>query len=257
MGSCCRGINNFIWENQRDLTEFEHCKPAPFVSNSCLMWLRIFISASLLATAIAVIIITDWDSIKYFSEWALYGATILYALMAYVQVQTSKEVKDFELDDPSKRRQSYILDDIEAEVNTSNSLTSTNWKWIIFFYQMCFVCCLLASSVFWFTVIFYNETYDITGEHDFAILVSLHTIPSCLMIIEYPFNMIPWDWRFLPFNLGVMLLYLLDTVLFQLIQQTPVYNAMDWGNNGAESCAVFLGICLFMVAIFSGMLLLT
>lgn len=148
--------------------------------------------------------------------------------MAYIQVQTTKEVKDFAIDETEKLHRSYILDDIEAEVHTSNSLASTSWKWIIFFYQMCFVCCLLASSVFWFTVIFYNETYDITGDHDFAILVSLHTVPTLLMIIEYPFNMIPWDWRFLPFNLGVMLLYLLDTFLFQLIQNDPVYNILDW-----------------------------
>lgn len=116
------------------MTEFEHCKPAPFIDNRFLMWIRIFISVSLLAEAIAVIVITDWDSIKYFSEWALYGATILYALMAYIQVQTTKEVKDFAIDETEKLHRSYILDDIEAEVHTSNSLASTSWKWIIFFY---------------------------------------------------------------------------------------------------------------------------
>jgi hypothetical protein len=221
------------------------------------MWLRIFISASLLAESLAVIIITDFDSIKYFSEWALYGATILYALMAYVQVQTSKEVKDFALEDQKGRRDSYILDDIEDEVNTSNYLVSTNWKWIIFFYQMCFVCCILASIVFWFTVLFFNDTYDITGNHDFAILVSLHIVPSCLMIIEYPFNMIPWDWRFLPFNLIMMMLYMVDTVVFQLVQNSPVYNAMDWFDNTGVACVVFLATCLVMVAIFSGILLFT
>jgi hypothetical protein len=48
------------------------------------MWIRVFISVALFAEALTVLIVTEWDSIKYFSEWALYGATILYALMAYV-----------------------------------------------------------------------------------------------------------------------------------------------------------------------------
>ena len=84
MGNCFKQINDFIWENQKDLTEFEHCKPAPFASNKMLCILRVFISISMLAESIAVFTITDWDSVKYFSEWALYGSTILFALMAYV-----------------------------------------------------------------------------------------------------------------------------------------------------------------------------
>ena len=83
---CCAPINNFIWENQKDLTEFEHCKPAPFVNSRFLMILRVTISILLFAESVAVIILSEWDSIKYFSEWALYGSTILFALMAYVQV---------------------------------------------------------------------------------------------------------------------------------------------------------------------------
>lgn len=218
MGACCSRVNEFIWENQRDLTEFEHCKPAPFIDNKVLMYLRVFISIGLLAESIAVIILTDFDSIKYFSEWALYGATILYALMAYVQVQTTKEVQDFQLDPSTsesfKARETWIEEDLVEEVQSQNLLVNTKWKWIIFFYQMCFVCCLLASTVFWVTVIFFDMEYNISGQHDYPILVSLHIVPSSLMILEYPFNMIPWDWRFLPFNLIAMLIYLIDTILF-------------------------------------------
>ncbi len=81
-------MNDFIWKNLEELTEFEHCKPAPFVSHRFLMFLRIFVSLCLLALSITIIIVTNFDSLKYFSEWALYAATILYAVMAYVQVKT-------------------------------------------------------------------------------------------------------------------------------------------------------------------------
>ena len=94
-------------------------------------------------------------------------------------------------------------------------MVNTKWKWIIFFYQMCFVCCLLASSVFWITVIFYNDIYDLTADKEYSVLVSVHLVPTILMIIEYSFNLIPWDWRMLPFDFLIMLAYLLDTLLFQ------------------------------------------
>lgn len=72
------------------------------------MILRVTISIALLCLSIAVIAVTDWDSIKYFSQWALYGATILYALMAYVQVKTSIEIKDFRVEITEIRRNSWI-----------------------------------------------------------------------------------------------------------------------------------------------------
>ena len=73
---------------------------------------------------------------------------------------------------------------------------------------------MLASLVFWFTVIFYDDVYDFTLRADFDVLICLHTIPSGLMLIEYPFNMIPFDWRMLPFDVLMMLLYGVDTILF-------------------------------------------
>ena len=48
------------------------------------MLLRVFIAFVLLAEAIVTIVYTYADSIKYFSEWTLYAATLLFALMAFV-----------------------------------------------------------------------------------------------------------------------------------------------------------------------------
>lgn len=82
---------------------------------------------------------------------------------------------------------------------------------------MCFVFCLLASLVFWATYFgLENETHRQQNDV-WAVLVALHTVPSALLIFEYPFNMIPWDWRFVPFDLCVMGLYLADTLIFQAV----------------------------------------
>jgi hypothetical protein len=88
MGNCCRLINDFIWRNENELLVFQHCRPAPFVSSKVLMVLRVFIALELFAQTIVTIIYTNVDSIKYFSEWTLYAATLLFTLMAYVQVKT-------------------------------------------------------------------------------------------------------------------------------------------------------------------------
>ena len=164
MGNCCRAVSDFIWKNLEELTEFEHCKPAPFVSHRFLMFLRIFVSLCLLALSITIIIVTNFDSLKYFSEWALYAATILYAVMAYVQVKTQQSIEDFTLDVTREKRDSWIQDDLEREVETRNIIESTGWKWIIFFYQMCFVCCLLASTVFWVTFASNNHIYNYSSQ---------------------------------------------------------------------------------------------
>ena len=52
------------------------------------MFLRVLIALVLLAESIITMIFTRADSIKYFSEWTLYAATVLFALMAYAQVKT-------------------------------------------------------------------------------------------------------------------------------------------------------------------------
>ena len=52
------------------------------------MVLRVFTAVVLLAESVLTLIYTKVDSIKYFSEWTLYADTILFGLMAYVQVKT-------------------------------------------------------------------------------------------------------------------------------------------------------------------------
>jgi hypothetical protein len=49
------------------------------------------------------------------------------------------------------------------------------------------------------------------------ILYLLHTIPVFLLLIEYPFNMIPINLRLLPFGILIMVLYVVVTVLYQAI----------------------------------------
>jgi hypothetical protein len=178
------------------------------------MVLRVFIALELLAQSIVTIIYTNADSIKYFSEWTLYAATLLFALMAYIQVKTQKKIEDFALDIEPERRNSWVQQDLEDAVLVTNTTESRSWKWVIFFYQMCFTFSLLASAVFWVFFGFDRSMLENSNIADYYVLICLHTIPIGLMVIEYPFNMIPFDFRMLPFNLFVLLVYLVNSVVF-------------------------------------------
>lgn len=257
MGNCCLLVNNFIWRNEFELLQFQHCRPAPFVSSKFLMILRVFIAIELLSQSVVTIIYTKADSIKYFSEWTLYAATILFGLMAYIQVKTQKKIEDFALDIEPDRRNSWVQQDLEEAVLTTNKTESRSWKWVIFFYQMCFTFSFLASAVFWVFFGFDSTILENASKSQYYVLICMHTIPIGLMILEYPFNLIPFDFRMLPFNLLVLLVYLVDSVVFQLFEGKPVYKQMDWINNPLEASGVFFAICAGEIVIFSLVLALT
>jgi len=54
----------------------------------------------------------------------------------------------------------------------------------------------------------------------------LNTLPFATMIIEYPCNQIPFDWRMLPFDIGFTVIYgvfNLFLCLFWNENNSPVY----------------------------------
>ena len=59
----------------------------------------------------------------------------------------------------------------------------------------------------------------------------LHTLPFVAMIVEYPCNQIPLDWRMLPFNLLLTVFYGIVNFFYCLItinDPTPLYDQLDW-----------------------------
>jgi hypothetical protein len=74
--------------------------------------------------------------------------------------------------------------------------------------------------------------------------ILLNTLPFLAMVIEYPFNQIPFDWRMLPFDLGVIVVYFVFNFfvcLIDTVDNTPIYNNLDWfGNPGFAFLNSFL-----------------
>lgn len=64
--------------------------------------------------------------------------------------------------------------------------------------------------------------------------ILLNTLPFVAMIIEYPCNQIPLDWRMLPVDLLITVLYGLVNYFICLGTKNdplPIYTQLDWINN--------------------------
>ena len=85
---CLKWFNNITWASQDDILQFDFLKPAPCVRHMFLVVLRVCISVSLLFLALyAIITTTDEIGFEYLSMWTMVQTTILFAIMAAVQVK--------------------------------------------------------------------------------------------------------------------------------------------------------------------------
>lgn len=73
------------------------------------------------------------------------------------------------------------------------------------------------------------------------------------MLVEYPFNQIPLDWRMLPFNLLVTVFYGVANVFVSLftLQKTSIYDQLDWFGNPVRAIENFGVILLIQIIVFS------
>ena len=80
------------------------------------------------------------------------------------------------------------------------------------------------------------------------------------MLIEYPCNQIPLDWRMLPFDLLVTVGYGVVNFfvcLFTYNDPTPIYDQLDWINTPGKAFTNFFIILLIQVVVFTLQWLLT
>lgn len=86
--SCLKWFNDMIWAQDDDILQFDFLKPAPCVKHMFLVVLRVAVSFSLLCLALFAIISTaDEIGFEYLSMWTMLQTTILFALMAAIQVK--------------------------------------------------------------------------------------------------------------------------------------------------------------------------
>ena len=88
------------------------------------------------------------------------------------------------------------------------------------------------------------------GDDEKTIWALLPTMPTLLMLVEYPFNMIPMDWPMLIFVELLFLFYIFVNFLIVSVEtdHTNVYEAFDWYvTPGRSFISVF--VCMAVLAL--------
>ena len=88
----------------------------------------------------------------------------------------------------------------------------------------------------------------------------LNTFPFVAMIVEYPCNQIPLDWRMLPFNLLLTVFYGIFNFFYCLItinDRKPLYQQLDWINRTGKAFINFFIILFIQIVVFTLQWLLT
>lgn len=78
----------------------------------------------------------------------------------------------------------------------------------------------------------------------------LPTLPTVLMVVEYPFNMIPMDWPMLIFVELLFLFYIFVNFLIVSVEENHVnvYEAFDWYVSPVRALLSML-VCMVVLAL--------
>ena len=118
----------------------------------------------------------------------------------------------------------------------------------------------MLLSISFFATVYGSEEFllYVGSDNDEAAWILLPTLPTAMMVFEYPFNMIPMDWPMLIFVELLFLFYVFINFLYVAFDDDHdnIYNAFDWYYHTSRS---FLNvfICMAVLAIIFAIFCLT
>jgi len=106
---------------------------------------------------------------------------------------------------------------------------------------------------FWITEFSDDEFLIYTGSGGELLWDLITTIPFLVILLEYPFNMIPVSWGMLMFDLIIVIVYLgFNFVIVSFHEDNhPIYEDFDWYNKPLPAFGmlfVLLGFTCFIFA---------
>ena len=125
------------------------------------------------------------------------------------------------------------------------------WKWLIPVYASLLCVSVLVTISFFVTVYGSEEFLLYVGDYDDEVAwIFLPTLPTAMMVFEYPFNMIPMDWPMLIFVELLFLIYIFINFLYVALDDNHdnIYDAFDWYQHTSRTF-LNLFICMAVLAI--------
>ena len=188
--------------------------------------------------------------------------------MAIIQARHSRRLNTFKME-IKQTRSSFALDEEDSLMGdvsnnrnapgpTEGSAEDENnleqpwhfWKWIIPVYISLLCVSVVLTMSYFITVINTSEFLLYIGDENETVWILLPTMPTVLMMVEYPFNMIPMDWPMLIFVELLFLFYILVNFVVVTCKSDHenIYEAFDWyGDPTRAILDVF--ICMVVLAI--------
>ena len=118
----------------------------------------------------------------------------------------------------------------------------TFWKWLIPVYNSV-LCISTLLTVSYVITAFSSAEFLLYIDNGKIVFDLLPTLPTVFMIVEFPFNMIPFDWPMLIFVELLFSFYmLLNFIIVSIhLNHETVYEAFDWyGQIGHSLLSIFI-----------------
>ena len=171
------------------MLQSDYLKPAPCVTNEFLALIRVVSALILVIQTIYSLAKSEKISnLYYISQWNLLLLTILFVVMAVVQLKNAKRLNSFKLDMKSTRPSARSFSSDDDTVNSSQEMPWLFWKWII----PCYISVVCMQAVLFFDFLIAELSKDpfliYTTSEDKLVWLLLPSLPMLLILIEYPFN---------------------------------------------------------------------
>jgi hypothetical protein len=124
------------------------------------------------------------------------------------------------------------------------------WKWLVPTYISILVVSILMTLSFWVEVFGSNEFLIYVGDDNKVIYNLLPTMPTVVLLIEFPFNMIEFEWPMIIFVELLFSIYML--INFLMVAADPkhfsIYPDFNWYENPLASILAVI-ICYAILAL--------
>ena len=122
--------------------------------------------------------------------WTLLQSTILFAVMAVIQLKNQRGLSKFRMD---VSNDSMVLADTTTDNIKAGHISKVEtpwryWRWLIVIYQSSFCMSMTILFNFFITELSGDEVLIYTGSEGKIQWDLVSTIPFVMLMIEYPFN---------------------------------------------------------------------
>mmetsp|Transcript_10971 Transcript_10971/g.14837 ORF Transcript_10971/g.14837 Transcript_10971/m.14837 type:complete len:181 (+) Transcript_10971:503-1045(+) len=153
--------------------------------------------------------------------------------------------------------QTEIIEEVDEDGSSEEEEMEapwTFWKWLIPVYTSIFCVSIMLTISFWFSEATSSQFLIYVHDNDEKVLFDLlPTLPTIYLLLEFPFNMIPFDWPMLIFVEALFSIYMLINFVALSLEEPKnnIYTAFEWYDEPLSAFAALIGCYVILALIFA------